>query len=130
MANSTVPTSAVPAAAPIERESCTEAAAAPSEAVPAAFCTVTCTTPITVPMNRPVKNRKSDSWRVPRSPARRPSATRAATTTINPREGYMAVRPVRLTTRPVTIEPAPMPNISGSISSPVSDAEVPRSTRR
>ena len=42
----------------------------------------------------------------------------------------MAVRPVRLTTRPVAIEPAPMPNISGSINSPVSDAEVPRNTRR
>ena len=57
MANSTVPTSAVPTAAPIERDSCTEAAAEPSEAEPAAFCTVTCTTPMTVPMKRPLTNR-------------------------------------------------------------------------
>jgi len=42
----------------------------------------------------------------------------------------MAVRPVRLTTRPVAIDPAPMPNIKGSMSRPVSEAEVPRSTRR
>ncbi len=42
----------------------------------------------------------------------------------------MAVSPVLVTTRPVTIEPMPMPNISGSSKSPVSDAEVPRTTRR
>ena len=49
---------------------------------------------------------------------------------ISPTEGKIVVSPVRLTTRPVIIEPAPMPNISGSSSRPVSDAELPRTTRR
>ena len=55
-ANKTVATSAVPKAAPIERENCTEAAASPSRNWPAALCTLTCTTPITVPMHNPLHN--------------------------------------------------------------------------
>ena len=70
-----MPTSAVPTEAPIERDSCTEAAAVPSEAVPAAFCTVTCTTPITVPMNRPLQNRKKA---MPRVPSRSASSAKAS----------------------------------------------------
>ena len=50
--------------------------------------------------------------------------------TIRPTAGKIMVRPVRLTTRPVNIEPAPMPNISGSSRRPVSEADAPRSTRR
>src|SRR5215213_2501066 len=51
-ANKTAPTTAVPRAAPTERENCTEAAAAPSLFWPATAWTVTCTTLMTVPMNK------------------------------------------------------------------------------
>ena len=44
-------TVAVPKAAPTERENCTMAAPVPSSRGPDTACTVTWTTPITVPMN-------------------------------------------------------------------------------
>ena len=129
-ANSTAPTSAVPAAAPMERESWTEAAAEPSEPGPAAFCTVTWTTPMTVPMQRPITNRNVASGHPLRLSAHRAKTVSARVANTSPTEGNIAVSPVRLTLRPVIMEPAPMPNISGSSNRPVSEAELPRTTRR
>jgi len=52
--NKTAATMAVPKAAPTERENCTIAAPVPSIRCPATAWTVTCTTPMTVPMKQAI----------------------------------------------------------------------------
>ncbi len=52
MENNTAATVAVPKAAPTERENCTMAAPVPRRRGPDTDCTVTWTTPMTVPMNK------------------------------------------------------------------------------
>ena len=55
--NKIVATAAVPTAAPTERENWTMAAPVPSSRGPETACTVTCTTPMTVPMNKAIKQK-------------------------------------------------------------------------
>ncbi len=49
---------------------------------------------------------------------------------IRPIEGKMVVKPVRLTTRPVIIEPCPDAEHQWQQQQPCLDAEAPRTTRR
>ena len=83
-ANSTEATVAVPKAAPIERENCTEAAASPSMRGPDADWTVTWTTPMTVPMQSPFQRNTQASCTVPISGAASASSSRFKVTRINP----------------------------------------------
>ena len=92
--------SAVPKAAPTERENCTMAAPVPSSRGPDTACTVTWTTPITVPMNSAMvqKTQASSPWlRCGIQKARNKRLTVAA---ISPQVGNTAVYPVRVTNLP------------------------------
>ena len=120
----------MPTAAPIERENWTEAAAVPSMLGPAALCTVTCTTPITVPMNSPTSPSIAESCEPVRSGSRKPIAVSSEAATINPTEGKIAVYPVRLTARPVRIDPNGTLAVTGSNDRPIVPASQPSPTRR
>ena len=48
----------------------------------------------------------------------------------SPQVGKIMVRPVRVTRRPVTMEPTPMPMLMGTSSSPIWEADMPWVTRR
>src|ERR1035437_8200080 len=124
-ANNTVATSAVPKAAPIERENCTEAAASPRRNWPAALCTLTCTTPITVPMHSPMHSSSPASAGVPSEDAQKARTTKLAVNTERPPTGEPVVIPVLLTSRPVSSDPVPIPMVSGTSMKPVSDGDAP-----
>src|SRR3546814_8703570 len=61
---------------------------------------VTCTTPITVPMKTAVRPRNHESWTSVMWRDHSATTTRPSTTKMRPREGKMAVRPVRLIALP------------------------------
>jgi len=128
--NKTVATEAVPNAAPTERENCTMAAPVPSICWPATACTVTCTTPMTVPMKHARQPNAQGSCDKDNRGSQKASSSKPIVAATNPKDGNTAVRPVRVTSWPVTSEPIPMPNISGSMSNPVSAGEAPRTARR
>ena len=114
----------------MERENCTVAAASPSWCGPEAVCTVTCTTPITVPMNSPFHSIRMAKPVVPRTCAQNASTTKLAVTSTRPKAGKTDASPVLCISRPVTIAPVPMPTVSGTRTSPVSEGEAPRTACR
>src|SRR3974390_3488523 len=86
--NSTVATRALPKAAPIDRENCTEAAASPRRNRPAALWTLTCTTPITVPINSPLHSSRTANTAVPRADAHKARTTRLTVAIARPEHGH------------------------------------------
>ena len=114
----------------MEREYCTDAAPAPSFAGPAAICTVTCTTLMTVPRNSAIRPSEADRSMGRNCGEKSAIVVSPSTTKTRPQDGMMAVRPVRLTMRPVMSEPTPMPTVMGTSSRPVSPAEASCTTRR
>ncbi len=95
-----------------------------------AVCTVSCTTCITVPMSTELTPRIQASWVALHLSASQATNSRVAEAMIKAKEGKIAVRPERLISPLVAIEPKPTPTVMGSISSPVSAGEVPCITRK
>ena len=77
-------TEAVPTAAPTERENCTIAAPVPSRRGPETACTVTCTTPMTVPMNKAMTQNDQASCVGDISGARKAIATSPIVAAVRP----------------------------------------------
>ncbi len=112
------PTTAAPNAAPMERENCTDAAAAPSCLGPATSCTVSCTTGIAVPWVNAIAPNSQGSSRQ-RQLRREHARPDQNATTRQPERGNTAVRPVLLIIRPVNTDPTAMNAVSGNRSRPV-----------
>ena len=93
-------------------------------------CTVTWTTPMTVPMNKAVPPNTHGSSDKVKCGTQKARNNKPAVAARYPKEGNIAVRPVRVTNCPVISEPRPTPNISGSNKRPVSAGPVPRAARR
>ena len=107
-----------PTEAPSERASDTEAAAAPSRAMPALSWVTICITDITQPRPKPVPRPSATTSRLSGAP--RPSASRQAAAKSRPTTGMRRGRPVQTIIRPVSAEPQTMPAVSGSSCSPAS----------
>src|SRR5262249_8924477 len=106
------------------------AAPVPRSRGPETACTVTCTTPMTVPMNNAMTQNDHASCVGDISGARKAIATSPIVAAIKPQVGNTAVRPGLVTICPVNIEPIPMPAVSGSNTKPVSAGEAPRTARK
>src|SRR5262249_49141102 len=96
----------------------------------AALCTVTWTTPITVPVKRPCHSISTPIPVSDSAEAHTATAIMLRVMTTRPITGNSVVRPVLATRRPVISEPVPMPMVSGTSSPPVVEGDSPRTTWR
>lgn len=93
------PARAVPATAPKDRASETEAEAMPSRGIPASVWTVICTTPMIVPKQTETPMNTSEMCQSDSPPRLSAMNSSSAAAPIRPTDGYIVVRPLRLIRR-------------------------------
>jgi hypothetical protein len=85
---------------------------------------------MTVPMKQAIAPKTQGSSNRLKCGSESARNSRPSVAATRPQDGNAAVRPVRVTNWPVTSDPMPMPNMSGSINKPVSAGAAPRTARR